>query len=1120
MKPAYEVNGKPVDRAGFYALACDPARSVAVEACAGAGKTWMLVSRIVRALLEGVPPQDILAITFTRKAAGEMRQRLAEWLSEFASADAPRLQDELISRGMGAKPASDRVEMLRTLQQKVLEAGRPVPIRTFHSWFAALLGTAPLSVLTALGFPARYTLLEDDSEAVALVWRRFFARLTADEAAQADYRALVAVHGRSQASAALAAALQRRVEFSLADATGVVENSVPSFEGIFPALAGLDDPQAWLQDEPQARPLLLAAASALGSASQVSYSAKGRELETALSAGDWAGVVTALLTQKGDPRKFSDKLAGIDAVREAQAAVQQVLQADAQHQAWLHQQRMTRLTRLLVAEFSALKREHGWIDMNDVERGAQIMLADPLLSGWVQQRLDARVRHLLIDEFQDTSPLQWQALHAWLQSYVGAGGGALAPSVFIVGDPKQSIYRFRRAEPQVFRAAQAFVRDGLGGDLLSCDHTRRNAPAVIDTVNAVMTRAQEVGAYAGFRAHSTESAAAGQVLALPQIPRDGQANPESAGESGEGSEGDGEGVLRWRDSLTTPQVLPQDSLRVLECRQAAAWLAGRIADGLPPQSVMVLSRRRDRLSLMQDALRNLHIATEQPEKTDLTDAPEVLDLIALIDVLVSPGHDLSLARALKSPLFGLADDDLVQLALLRRTARAAVVADASPSWLDVLLTTPSLPPPLAQAAVNLRRYKGWVDILPPHDALDAIYHHGDVLARFAAAVPAAARSQVLTRLRALLSASLALEGGRFLTPYALVRAFRKGGIKAPAGAQSQAVRLLTIHGAKGLEADLVLLLDADAEPPKSRTMDVLVDWPGELPAPRQLVFLASESRPPASAADLLAAELVERAREELNGLYVAMTRARTQLVVSSSEPFRGSDGTAWKRLLPLAQPVPAGPAPQPDGDGTAAGQGGTAALEPLFMPFLAKPSVKSSFDAPDSGFSGDSSGPTPATDSDASRIGQAMHALLESLQGAPPPGAGEPFAADALARVSRDFALTTEMASTAAAMATRILRGEGAWCWDAALLDWQGNEVTVMHQGQTLRIDRLVRRRLAGEAGEWWVLDFKSAARPGEQAALLEQLRRYRTAVQAANPGEPVRGALLGSDGRLVEVSG
>ena len=152
--PAYRADGHDVSREAFYALACDPRRSVVVEACAGAGKTWMLVSRIVRALLEGAAPQDILAITFTKKAAGEMRQRLQEWLADFARETEPqKLVEALISRGIGPSPASNGHEALRNLYQSVLAADRPVQIRTFHSWFAALLRTAPLAVLQQLGLP-------------------------------------------------------------------------------------------------------------------------------------------------------------------------------------------------------------------------------------------------------------------------------------------------------------------------------------------------------------------------------------------------------------------------------------------------------------------------------------------------------------------------------------------------------------------------------------------------------------------------------------------------------------------------------------------------------------------------------------------------------------------------------------------------------------------------------------------------------------------------------------------------------------------------------------------------------------------------------------------------------
>jgi ATP-dependent helicase/nuclease subunit A len=269
-----------------------------------------------------------------------------------------------------------------------------------------------------------------------------------------------------------------------------------------------------------------------------------------------------------------------------------VLAAEAQHAAWQHHQRMARLTRLLIESFAELKRERGWVDMNDVERAALTLLSDPFLSGWVQERLDARVRHLLIDEFQDTNPLQWQALHAWLSGYAGAGGGTSAPSVFIVGDPKQSIYRFRRADPQVFIAAQAFIVNALGGDLLACDHTHRNAPKCLGAVNTVMLAGAGRRRVQRLSRHTTESTARGHVRRLPLIPRPDRrkATPRAPNPP-------------WRDSLTTPRVAAEDSLRTLESRQAARWVAAQIEAGTPPKEIMVLARQRNRLSPLQDELR-------------------------------------------------------------------------------------------------------------------------------------------------------------------------------------------------------------------------------------------------------------------------------------------------------------------------------------------------------------------------------------------------------------------------------------------------------------------------------------------------------------------------------------
>ncbi len=219
---AYEADGHRVPAERFYAIACDPSRSVAVEACAGAGKTWMLVSRILRALLEGVPPHEILAITCTKMAAGEMRQRLQDWLREFSTLDDARLQQELRLRGVPEARAAELAPQLRGLYAQILAGGRPVQIRTFHSWFAALLRTAPLATLEALGLPARGELLEDDAQAIAQVWRPFQTLVAQDPQARRDYADSVAAYGRSNTGDALKAALAKRVEFDLADAQGRV----------------------------------------------------------------------------------------------------------------------------------------------------------------------------------------------------------------------------------------------------------------------------------------------------------------------------------------------------------------------------------------------------------------------------------------------------------------------------------------------------------------------------------------------------------------------------------------------------------------------------------------------------------------------------------------------------------------------------------------------------------------------------------------------------------------------------------------------------------------------------------------------------------------------------------
>jgi ATP-dependent helicase/nuclease subunit A len=240
------------------------------------------------------------------------------------------------------------------------------------------------------------------------------------------------------------------------------------------------------------------------------------------------------------------------------------------------------------------------------------------------------------------------------------------------------------------------------------------------------------------------------------------------------------------------------------------------------------------------------------------------------------------------------------------------------------------------------------------------------------------------------------------------------------------------------------------------------------------------------------------------------------LALSAVEPHRDSGRSPWRRIEPQAQAVEVperAAAATPD-----APDAHEAAAETFFMPFVPVPIVEWSQSAIEK--------EVFDTRSDVTRQGEAMHWLLEhgaveaaeGLESAGRP-ATTPGASPAhlafVTRAAREFELPLDAVHQAAAMARRIRTGEGRWAWDSTVIDWQGNEVTLLHAGLTQRIDRLVRRR---DTGEWWVLDYKSAHRPQEQPGLVEQMNRYRDAVRNANPGAVVRVAFLTGEGRVVEV--
>jgi len=1083
---AYGIGGQSVSRERFYAAACDPRRSVVVEACAGAGKTWMLVSRILRALLDGAEPRSILAITFTRKAAGEMRERLDGWLAHYAACSAAERVAALGERGLTADEAARLEPALAALHERVLAGGQAVAVMTFHAWFAQLLSQAPLAVLQGLGLPPAHELIEDRRVLTAALHRRLHRAVQAAPLQRALYVALVKRHGRSSVLRWLDAAWERAADITLADAAGRLEGAVPPAAARWPECDGLADPaELLLRGALRSELEALARQFARGGAAAVEAADKlHRALEAGTPDAAFALAESALFTTQGEPRK---RLGDTSPVRAAQDALRSVRAMRAQQQAHEDHGALVHLVRVLLAEYAALKRERGLVDMDDLDAAGRALLGDGEVAAWMQEHLDQRLAHLLVDEFQDTSPLQWQALRGWLAGYAGAGGGASGQrplAVFIVGDPKQSIYRFRGAEPQVFRAAREFVVEGLDGLALECDHTQRCAPALVASLNAVFG-ALDGERFGPFRAHSTASRAAGALLALPLPPRPQKATPAAR--------------RGWRDSLTEPKREPEAELRAEEARGAAAAVAELIErGGLAPGEIMVLARRRAPLADVADALAARGIPHALAEPLVLTAVPEVLDVLALLDALVAPGNDLAFARALKSPVFGADDDDLLRL------ARAA--AASGRSWVDALDVLAAPPEPAAPAALSpalarahrlMTAWRPWVHRLPPHDLLDRLVHEGEIVPRMAAAVPPARRRFALAALDALLAAALAHGGGRFATAYGFLRELRAGRVNAERSAPPDAVQLLTVHGAKGLEARAVVLVDSDPAPRTPGGPLVIVDWPAEAAAPHRVAFVRSPATMPPSLHDTWAAQRAEGEREELNGLYVALTRARQWFVASraTATARRGAEPSWWQRVAPHALPWVPEPAP-----------GAGAATLPVVidvLPALAPP-------PPGAGIAA----PAPAArDAPAARHGQALHRVLEWA------GREGIDLAAACAAAAAQFGLPAAGAAALRRQADAVLGSAEAARFFGRAPAWSGNEVSVVHAGEVLRIDRLVALDDAAGARTWWVLDYKLDAAPEQVQEYREQLARYRAALAAAQPHDAVRAAFVTAGGRVVELA-
>jgi len=893
-------------------LAIHPRNSATVSASAGTGKTWLLVSRILRLLIEDVKPETILAITFTRKAAAEMQSRLSERLLQMASCDDIELEKLLQYIEAPVTPAV--IHNARTLYERLLFDTYPPRITTFHAFCQDILKRFPFEA----NVPPGFELVENTAELEAEAWGLLVSEVTGNPNNDTG-RALEVLFdycgGIANTQMAMQSFLQHRSDWwaytlEQKDSVGfAIAQLKQQLE-----IDSEDDPAASffipanLQELTEFARLLAKHPTKENSKHQQLLHSIDDMVAAQNFGNAFDAVVEVFFTQSGNPRSRGSRQVQIKNMGEAGDArfielhesfcqrVSLVLDKRARLNTFILSRAWYTAGNHLLNHYQAIKIERRLLDFADLEWNAYRLLTDESNALWVQYKLDARINHILIDEFQDTNPTQWQLLLPLLEE-LASSNAERQRSVFLVGDSKQSIYRFRRAQPKLLEIAQDWLCTHLGAHKATLDTSRRSSPAVIDFVNIIFSAGKLRQQIVNFDSHQTvHEQLWGQTEVFPLF-----ANPNDADEieSSSNTEPDNNEL---RNPLVTPRIIVEDERRTREAQYIAEKISlimrelsvatdTGLSRPMRYDDIIILFRHRTHAAIYEAALMQTGIPYSGIEKGTLLDTLEIRDVVALLEILGAPFSNLSLAQILKSPIFDLADDDLIALASLKEG-----------QWFSRLFSLASQQPEnerITRATRLLENWRTLVGVLPVHDLLDRIYSESNLIERYVAAYPPHLQHRVVSNLNRFIEIALEIDSGRYpsITRFlyrlqALRNSTQDAPDETPAGKSDARVRLMTIHAAKGLEAPVIFLADATNTASTKDAYQAITRWPASEDKPIHFLLAARKTDRDQCTNELLAQQEREAEREDANLLYVALTRARQYLFVSGCEQTRRSD-SGW-----------------------------------------------------------------------------------------------------------------------------------------------------------------------------------------------------------------------------------
>jgi ATP-dependent helicase/nuclease subunit A len=1135
------------------ARASDPAASAFVSANAGSGKTHVLVQRVIRLLLADVAPEKILCITFTKAAAANMAERVFTTLGHWVTLDDDALDAAIRDAGIPNPSARLRKSACK-LFACALETPGGLKVQTIHALCTRLLQQFPFEA----NVPARFAVLDDRDQNEMMERANLGVFLEASRNPEsATGRALMT----AMASAAdvtfkdvvREACLSRDHFMAWTDAAGSAQAAAVQISaalGVNPD-DRIEDVERDIVDGPnlpRSRWQDIALVLETGNKTDQDQAARLRGALMFTGAAQVDEYLGVFLTEADrTPRKsvvtkkFSDNNPAIGRLIESEA--RRILPLIERRRAVVARDRTEALLHIATAaaaNYRREKQERGLLDYDDLIDKTLEML-DRVSSGWVHYKLDRGVDHVLIDEAQDTSPRQWDIV-AHIISEFTSGAGArdgVVRTVFAVGDEKQSIFSFQGAAPREFdlrrRALQRkFEGAGLKFDPVSFTYSFRSGPAILHAVDQVF-REQDI-----FRSihavdignpihHALADAGPGQIDLWELAETD-----------------DRQDIEGWRApfdgvAATSPEVkLARRIQAEIKTLVGSGVMTGSKSDRRPLRygDMLVLVRRRgNAFDAVIQALKHAGIPVAGADRLKLTEHIAIIDLMNLADALLLPQDDLALAVALKSPLFGLGDDDLFKIAWQRKGSLRAALSEraaADGRLRDALWRLEQCErrfvseTPFSFYAWLLGGDGGRARILRRlgHEANDALDEFLELALNYERKAPASLQGFMAWLRTADLEVKRDMEISR------------------------DEVRVMTVHGAKGLEASVVFLVDTTTSPSDTQRLK-LINLPqgnADPHAPGVVVWAGRKAEDPPAVVAARAAMIGDTEDEYRRLLYVAMTRAADRLIVGGCLPgnmrsvrplswydliTKGLDGSALQlqeietaigRVKRYTRPEEAAP--------SAAAAAAPPPPAPMVLPNWlltpAQPEVSPESLLRPSDPADSERHPVRTAESLAQRAralqrGTLVHRLLQSLPDIAPERRREA----ALAYLARNADGWTEEERQALAESTLALIADGRF--SPVFAPGSRAEVSIVGRlerpgGRPALVSGQIDRLMVTE-NEVLIVDFKTnhtpPSRPDEAPrGYVRQLALYRAVLAKLYPQRVVRAALLWTESaELMEIS-